>query len=471
VNVPHRFRALPAIPALLLFFASSASPNEDDPTNLLLAARLRIMNTIRQLPKYVCTQTVERKRYAPPDPEYGSDGFRRIRSCDDLVAGARRGAWQPRLSSTDRLRLDVAVTQDSPTLEREMYSWAGENCFSGRDLFDFVPEGAISTGSFASMLLSIFGNPAARFSYRGDSSRSGHALSEFEFHIPLANSEYTYVFGPASTQQVTVAYGGTVLVDPADSDLLRLIVRTENLPPETGACEVTQEMNYAHVRLHGGDFLLPAQTQVSIIHRDGAQAENRIEYSACHEFQGDSTVRFETPQPDQQSSPAAVTSVPAAATPVSAAVTSVPALSFPPGLPFEVAFPNPIDPAKAAAGDAIHGRLKTAIQDSSGKILVAQGAPVNGRIMRIQQFYDSARTFMPDRGNGHTEAPPMLVIAIRLETLDDGKGPQPFQAAVGAGVRHFARPRESSSFFQFWTSDPDQAAKIIPDSDWLTGAP
>jgi hypothetical protein len=444
-------------------FSRTASPNEDDPTNLLLAARQRIMNTIHQLPKYVCTQTVERKRYAPPDPEYGSDGFRRIRSCDDMVAEARRGAWQPHLSSLDRLRLDVAVTQDSPTLEREMYSWAGENCFTGRDLFDFVPEGAISTGSFASMLLSIFGNPAARFSYRGNSS-SGRMLSEFEFHIPRASSEYTYVFGPSSTEQVTVAYGGTVLVDPADSDLFRLIVRTEHLPPETGACEVTQEMNYTHVRLHGGDFLLPAQTQVSIIHRDGAQAENRIEYSACHEFQGDSTVRFESPQPDQVSVPAAATSVPAA-------VTSVPSLSLPPGLPFEVSFPDPIDPAKAAAGDAIHGRLKTAIQDSSGKILVARGAPVNGRIMRIQQFYDSARTFMPDRGNGHSEPPPMLVIAIRLETLDAGKGPQPFQAVLGAAVHHFAGPRDSSSFFQFWTSDPDQAAKIIPDSDWLTGAP
>ncbi|HEY7387310.1 MAG TPA: hypothetical protein VH640_02300 [Bryobacteraceae bacterium] len=461
--MPHRFRALPAIGALLLFSARSASPNEDDPTNLLLAARQRIMNTIHQLPKYVCTQTVERKRYAPPEPEYGSDGFRRIRSCDDLVAAAHRGAWQPRLSSTDRLRLDVAVTQDSPTFQREMYSWAGENRFSGRDLFDFVPEGAISTGSFASMLLSIFGNPAARFSYRGNSSHDGRALSEFEFHIARANSEYTYVFGPSSTEQVTVAYGGTVLVNPADSDLLRLIVRTEQLPPETGACEVTQEMDYTHVRLHGGDFLLPAQTQVSIIHRDGAQAENRIEYSACHEFQGDSTVRFETPGQSGQADRAA--DAPVSAPP------AVPALSLPPGLPFAVSFPDPIDPAKAAAGDAIHGRLKTAIKDSSGKTLVAAGAPVNGRIMRIQRFYNSARTFMPDRSNAHTEPPPMLVIAIRLETLDAGKGPQPFQTAPDANARQFVRPTAATGVFQYWAGDPDQAVKIIPDSDWFTGAP
>ncbi|HLI86304.1 MAG TPA: hypothetical protein VKV17_20485 [Bryobacteraceae bacterium] len=65
----------------------------------------------------------------------------------------------------------------------------------------------------------------------------------------------------------------------------------------------------------------------------------------------------------------------------------------------------------------------------------------------------------------------MLVIAIRLETLDTEKGPQPFQAAVGSGIRHFARPADSPSFFQFWTADPGQAAKVIPDSDWVTEAP
>jgi hypothetical protein len=455
-----------------------AAQVQDDPRDILLNARQRVMNTIRQLPKYVCTQTVDRRRYEPPDPEYGTNGLRRTRSCDDTVAEARRSGWERHLSSADRLRLDVAVTQDSPTLENEMYSWAGENRFSDRDLFDFVHEGAVSTGSFASMLASIFGNPAARFSYQGDSAPDGRMLSEFDFHIPRDKSEYHYVFGETRTEQVAVSYDGAVLVDPANSDLMRLSVRTEQLPPETGACEVTQELKYTHVRLNAGDFLLPAEAKATIIHRDGTEAENRIQYSACHEFQGDATVRFDNPQPEEGSS--------------NGVETPVPPLSLPAGLPFKVAFTDRIDAAKAAAGDAIHGRLKTAIKDRSEKVLIPEGTLVTGRIMRIQRSYHSSRTFMSDRRNARLEPAPSLVIAIRLEALDAGRGSQPFNAAFETGVHRFvkqtgpfsarvdigsleelhSRPKESDTgIFEFWDNDPDHAVKTIVESSWFTAAP
>jgi hypothetical protein len=477
--MPHWLAAVPAISALLwLPAACAAPPDQDDPTDILLAARQRVMNTIHQLPKYVCTQTVDRRRYEPAGPEYGTNGLRKMRSCDDTVAQARRNSWERRLSSADRLRLDVAVTQDSATLENEMYSWAGENRFSDRDLFDFVHEGAVSTGSFASMLASIFGNSAARFSYQGDSAPDGRMLSEFDFHIPRDKSEYRYVFGDTRTEQVPVSYDGAVLVDPANADLMRLSVRTEQLPPETGACEVSQELKYTHVRLNGGDFLLPAEAKATIIHRDGTEAENRIQYSACHEFQGDATVRFDNPRADEGSA----NSVDAPA----------PAIALPAGLPFKVTFTDRIDAAKAAAGDAIHGRLKTAIKDRSEKVLMPEGTPVTGRIMRIQRSYHSSRTFMSDQRNTHPEPTPSLVIAIRLETLDAGTGSQPFKAAFDTGVHRFVKQtgpfstrvdigsleelhshsKESDTgIFEFWDNDPDHAVKTILESNWLTAAP
>jgi hypothetical protein len=462
---------------LVLLSGLVVAQNRDDPRDILLDARQRVLTTVHQLHKYVCTQTVDRRRYEPADPEYGTDGVRRIRSCDDTVAQSRRGAWQRYLSSSDRLRLDVAVTQDSPTLENEMYSWAGENRFSDRDLFDFVHEGALSTGSFASMLASIFGNPAARFSYQGDSARDGRTLSEFDFHIPRDKSEYRYVFGETRTEQVPVSYDGAVLIDPADSDLVRLNVRTEQLPPETGACEVTQELRYTHLRLNDGDFLLPAEAQATIIHRDGSEAENRILYSACHEFQSDAAVRFDNPHPDEGS-------------PISVEAP-VAAISLPPGLPFKVAFTDRIDVAKAAAGDAIHGRLKTAIKDRYDKVIVQEGTPITGRIMRIQRFYHASRTFMSER-NTHLQPAPSLVIAIRLETLDAGRGPQPFQAVFDTGVHRFikqtspfstrvdigsldelhSRPKESDTgIFEFWDNNPDHAVKTLLESNWLTAVP
>ena len=163
----------------LIFLCNTAFPaeNQQEPKELLSRLRENVMSTVGRLPKYVCTQTVDRTRYEPANPEYGTNGTRRRRSCDDTVGDARRGNWSRSLSSADRLRLDVAVNHENPGMENEMYSWRGENRFNERDLFEFVRGGAVSTGSFTSMLTSIFGNSTARFTYNGDSTLDGRLLS------------------------------------------------------------------------------------------------------------------------------------------------------------------------------------------------------------------------------------------------------------------------------------------------------
>ena len=471
----------PPVVALLIMTVPvcAASQNQDDPGNILLQARESVMKTIRQLPRYVCTQTVDRKRYEPADPEYGTNGIKRPRSCDNTIAAARRDVWKRRLASADRLRLDVAVSQGSPNLESEMYSWAGEDRFSRSDLFDFVREGAVSTGSFASMLASIFANPAARFSYAGDSLQDGRMVSEFGFHISRERSEYRYIFGEDPSEQVAVAYGGSLLIDSSNSDLVRVRVLSEQLPPDTGACELTQDLRYARVHIRDSDFLLPAEDETTIIHIDGTEAENRIQYSACREFRGQSTVSF-----DDGEQPA---EAPKRANP------GLPPISLPPGLAFKIVITDRIDVATAAAGDPIHGRLKTAISDRSGKVLVPEGAVVTGRIMRIQRSYHNARSWDPERERTtHFQLEPPLVIAVRLDSLDTGKGPQPFQASFDSGARRFvkqtgplsvragigsleelhsAERQPALGTFEFWDNDPDHAVKSGLESNWVTARP
>src|SRR5215831_9422528 len=189
---------------------------QDDPKEILLHTKQRVLDTVTRLPRYVCIQTVDRSRYEPGNPELGT-GSKRQRSCDDIIAEVRHTKFRRLLSSSDRLRLDVAVNLGSTGVESEMYSWAGENRFGDHDLFEFVHEGAVSTGSFSSILASIFGGDAARFSYTGDSTVAGRVLSEFGFNIPLERSKYMYVFGNGPGGQTPIAYDGSVFVDPKDS--------------------------------------------------------------------------------------------------------------------------------------------------------------------------------------------------------------------------------------------------------------
>lgn len=448
---------------------------QDEPREILVHTRGNVMETIRQLPRYVCTQTVDRTRYEPADPEYGTGGVHRIRSCDATVAATRLSAFRRHPSSADRLRLDVAVTQDRPGLESEMYSWAGENHFSEHDLFDFVRDGAVSTGSFSSILASIFGNNAARFSYDGDATVGGRLLSEFSFRIQQEKSQYLYIYGEGRQAEIPVGYQGTILVDPKNADLVRLSIRTEELPVETGACELTHELDYARVHLNGREFLLPSETRGTIIHTDGTEAVNRIHYSACREFLGESNVRYESPGEAAGSAPVERNSPTAS-------------FSLPSGLPFKVIFPGAIDTATAAAGDPIKGRLETAIRDRSDKVLVPEGTPVGGRILRVERVFPKPAP-LDARMNAHNQPPPSLVIQVRLETLEMGGIAQPFKASFDSGVHRFLKqttpfsvrvdigsvdelhaPAKDSSIatFDFWDSNPEHSVKTGLVSSWLT---
>ena len=482
-NLPQAERPRPArvitfpkfcVGLLLLIAAIARAQGQDDPKELLLQLRQNVMETVKRLPKYVCTQTVDRTRYEPSNPEYASTN--KSRPCDDTIAFANRPASR-RLSSSDRLRLDVAVGHDLPGMNGEMYSWAGEDRFSGRNLFEFVRDGAISTGSFSSMLASIFGGETARFSYDGDSTIGGRLLSEFGFAIPQEKSHYMYVLRNGPNGEAAIAYDGKIFVDTETSDLVRLVVRTVQLPSETGACELTQVLDYGRVRLNGTDFLLPTEARALLIHTDGTQAENRIEYSACHEFRGESKVRF-GPAGGGGGSASDREALP-------------PAFELPQGLHFKVAFTDRIEPATAAAGDPIKAKLKTPIRDASNQVLVPEGTPIRARILKIRRFYEVSRSAMGGGGNTAAQQP-SLVVDVKLEALDFGGTSHPIKAAFDSGRRRFVKqsgplerrveigsldraadPHGDSEIgtFEFWETNPNYAVKSGFESSWVTIAP
>src|SRR5579863_10072228 len=136
---------------LLCVFVTSAAAQARLPENaaqaLLLEARKKVELTLNRIPKYMCTETVDRStfqpkpnaipRLLPPLP-----GDRKVKlpprfvTCDDLARLRRKSNWTVHKDSSDRLRLDVAVSAD-----REMFSWAGENRFEDRALADLVRRG------------------------------------------------------------------------------------------------------------------------------------------------------------------------------------------------------------------------------------------------------------------------------------------------------------------------------------------
>src|ERR1700693_4097363 len=61
----------------------------DDPKAFLLEVRKKVMLTLNRLPKYMCTETIERSMLKPAGTVPGP-------SCDDITSQKRRTGWKVR---------------------------------------------------------------------------------------------------------------------------------------------------------------------------------------------------------------------------------------------------------------------------------------------------------------------------------------------------------------------------------------
>lgn len=431
-------------PLLLLFSFAASMQAQQDPRDLLVSVRDKAMQTVDRLPRYMCTQTVDRAQYEPIE--------RHPSSCDDLAAQKKTNQARLRLSESDRLRLDVAVAETN-----EIYSWVGEDRFDDRSLFDLVRQGSLQTGSFRSFLSSIFGGSSATFSYNGDQTVDGRTLAEFGYRVPREMSNY--VFGNRRKDVIT-AYEGTILVDPKTSDLVRLIVATSQLPREVGSCQATTTLDYARVRLNEADFMLPTDARLEILNIDGTEKQNRTVYSGCHEFLGKSRLSFDAPAPEP-------------GPPDSSAAPTAHAFALPPGRRFTIQLAQSINTASAAAGDPVRAKLTTAIRDESSKVLVPAGAAVTVRIVKMQHFYGDSSS--------------SLLLGVKLETVEVGGTSQPLAATLDANSSRFAQDKglgkhvylgsldsledRTAGVFEFQDAKANYVVKNGLESTWVTLAP
>jgi hypothetical protein len=348
----------------------------EDPVEVLMRLRDQIVSHGERIPNHTCVETVQRDRLEPATG-------RLLKSCDTVLASRKLDAQRRlRLDRTDWLRLDVALTTD-----REIYSWAGASKFEEGEIDELVPEGAMGTGPFAALLLSIFQPHGPKFIFEGETTVDLQRLFEYSFKVPEDQSHYRV---RAKKEWLITGYTGTLLVDPKTADLFRVVVRTEELQPATDMCQIDTSLEYALIHLGEDDYMLPKVARQRFIGRDGAEGENSVSFSACREYQAESKLSFGEGKPTgglSSDNPGA-------------------ALALPPGLPVSVELAAVIHAGKAAAGDSIEGRLAEPIRDGQQKVLVPAGAVVQGRLMRVET------RFLPH---------PVFTVALRWETIRIGE--------------------------------------------------
>jgi hypothetical protein len=380
--------------AIVFFLSLSICPAQtslEDPKALLLEVRKQVMSTLTRLPRYLCTETVDRelrKPAAPLDHDL----------CDDIAGLKKTGRWKLNKTASDRLRLDVAVSTDN-----EMYSWVSEERFQDRTLADLVGGGATSTGAFATYLGSIFGTNDARFTYLRGSHSSNESLVEFGFAMPLEKSHLTV---GDQQRQAVVAYDGSFLVDRQTLSLVRLTVRALGVPAELGVCSDTTTLDYEIKKINESEFLLPKKAQFDVISANGTELVNSTAFSACREFHGESALNFGVPSEKDRGAPVGASSIPR---------------TMPEGLSFTIALDQSIDPSTAAAGDVVKAKLAGPLRDKQKAVLANKNSLVLGRILQVEKLFGIY-------GHGVQS----LRIGIGLESIDVNGAILPFRAQLSS---------------------------------------
>jgi hypothetical protein len=389
-----------------------------DPIDTLEKARDKILAAAPKLPKFVCTETIERSYYSRKNPP--EDRL----SCERILADGKKGTQKLKLDATDRLRVRVNEAQG-----REIYSWTGTAPYE-HGVEDILQSGPIGSGVLAVHLLDIFSNPSVRFRLIGERLDT----IEYGFRVPLEASRL--VVG-AHTEWLPTGYGGFIHIDKDSLGVRRFTFETDELPPETSMCEESTTLEFPSPPAPGSDWFVPSKSRSHDFMRDTTETDRVATLSDCHEASGD-------PAP-----PTARTAAP-----------------VPPNLKVSLVFNAPIDTDVAAAGDPISATVDEPVM-AGLRIVLHRGATATGRIVRMRRQWD----------------PPLFLISVAFETLEDNGASSPFYAKL----IHPAPATEKVVYrtmvltghgFKDWPQGqfgfPPRAHLVIPapfKSIWLTTTP
>ena len=250
-------------PADALPFDSPHRPTLEEMRTTIQAAREYALRYGKDLPDFLCTETVRR--------------------FEDLGV---RGVWKAK----DTLRLDLSYAD-----HREDYKLTAVNnrptALSYRAM-----AGAFSEGEFGTMMDSVF-EPDSRPRITWDywTRLHGRPAQVFSFAISLANATYRVSFGEGGeTVSAPAGSAGRVYIDPETHAVLRIARRATDLPIDFPVTLAATVLDYDYGEVGGRKFFLPAHATIRMETRF-LRTRNEIEFSAYRKFQGESTISFGDP--------------------------------------------------------------------------------------------------------------------------------------------------------------------------------
>jgi hypothetical protein len=217
----------------------------------------KIRQDMTSIPNYTCLETIERARRAPP--------------LDFIPA--------------DTIRLEV-----SSVAGKELFARPGARHFEDRDMASLVPSGAIANGMFATFARGLFVGDRGGLRYRRGEKLAGHVSVRYDFRLTRQESGFMLQVSNISEM---VAAKGSIWFDPVSLDLIRLEVFGADIPDDLHLGEAVIHTDYARTHIGDSDALLPKRSELLMTYYSGVTNRDVIEFSQCHEYHAESTIKFD----------------------------------------------------------------------------------------------------------------------------------------------------------------------------------
>jgi hypothetical protein len=263
------------LPAVLPPFDSKPAPTPDELRDVIEAARVKALSYTRDLPDFICAETVRRYESA-----------------------TGKGNWA--LSDTLTLQLTYFGHMENYKL----------TAIDGRktELTYEAVGGVMSKGEFGSMLLEVF-LPDSQTAFRWSNwttlrKRPAYAIS---FRIEARNSRYYLMVGEYGKGIVSTVAGehGLAYIDRETKEVLRLDCEADSLPDSFPVAGASRVLDYGATEVGGLSFVLPLRADVRMIPRDNHPlSRNVVEFTGYRKFTGESAISFGDPVDEKPAAPA-----------------------------------------------------------------------------------------------------------------------------------------------------------------------
>jgi hypothetical protein len=237
--------------------ATRSADQTKDP--VLEKARAAAASFVEGLPNYVCQELIAR-----------------------FVSTSHKVDWQ----AQDIVSAEL-VYEDG----RERYRNIAINNKPTKKEMQDLP-GAWSTGEFGTVLADLFSPAtAADFTSQGEAKASGRLALVYDFMVEREHSHW-HIMAPS--QSVEPAYKGSIWIDKATGNILRVEMQTRQMPREFPFDKVESAVDYQYVRFSEKQFLMPVHAETLTCQRGTSVcSRNKIDFRNYHKYSSESDVTFE----------------------------------------------------------------------------------------------------------------------------------------------------------------------------------